>query len=143
METDTFVWERDIWVLTGKLKSKFQATEMKVLRLILGVTRLDRLRNTNIRGKLNVEPIVLVIEKNILRCFGYLMRMSTDRMPRRMSEWTPESRRPTVRPRKIWMDGVKDIIKRKNITLIDTKTMSQDRQCWRSFVRQLPTDRLT
>ncbi|XP_076036002.1 uncharacterized protein LOC143021964 [Oratosquilla oratoria] len=35
----------ETWTLTSKTKSKVQAAEMKALRLIKGVTRLDRLTN--------------------------------------------------------------------------------------------------
>ena len=34
----------EAWVLTEREKSRLQATEMRVLRKIAGVTRLDRVR---------------------------------------------------------------------------------------------------
>ena len=55
------------WTLTSKTRSQIQAAEMKVLRLIRGVTRLDRLRNEDIRRELEVEDILKLIEKGQLR----------------------------------------------------------------------------
>ena len=49
----------EIWSLTSKTELKLQAAEMKVLKLIKGVTRRDRIRNVNIRGELN---IILLLE---------------------------------------------------------------------------------
>ena len=42
----------ETWTLTEKFKSKLQAAEMKVLRLIFGVTVPDRVQNVNIRNAL-------------------------------------------------------------------------------------------
>ena len=50
------------WALTTKTKCQLQAAEMKVLRLIRGVTRLDRMRNTTIREQLGIENILYLIE---------------------------------------------------------------------------------
>ena len=69
----------ETWVLTQKLKSKIQATEMRVLRLIHGVTRRDRIRNENIRKSLSVEPVLTIIERNQLRWYGHVLRMPDTR----------------------------------------------------------------
>ena len=42
------LYRHESWILTTKLKSKFTAADMNVLRLVKGVTRRDRLRNTDI-----------------------------------------------------------------------------------------------
>ena len=45
----------ETWSLTKKQQSKVQATQMNVLRRIEGVNRLDRVRNVDIRERLNQE----------------------------------------------------------------------------------------
>ena len=42
------LYGHEYWILTKKLKSKITAADMKVLRLVKGVTRRDRLRNADI-----------------------------------------------------------------------------------------------
>ena len=61
------VYGCECWVLTTKLKSRVQAEEMRGLRLIKGVTRRGKLRNDDIRIELEVEPILIFIERNQLR----------------------------------------------------------------------------
>ena len=55
---------------------------MRFLRKIMGVTRLDRVRNTVIRETLGVEPLLLSVEKAQLRWYGHVLRMARDRMAR-------------------------------------------------------------
>ena len=80
---------------------------MKILRLIYGVTRRDRIRNTKIREDLKIEPIGEIISRNNLRWYGHVKRMEEDRYPRKYLEWQPVGRRPPGRPRMRWLDGVK------------------------------------
>jgi len=46
------------WTLTTATKSKIQTAEMRVLRLIKGVSCRDRLRNEDIRKELDVKSIL-------------------------------------------------------------------------------------
>ncbi len=57
----------EAWSLTKRTKSRIQATEMKVLRIIKGVTRRDRIINVYIREELGVEHILKFIERGQLR----------------------------------------------------------------------------
>ena len=50
------------WVLREKEKAKLQATEMSVLRKVAGVTRLDCIRNDEIR-RLQQRSIVEVVKE--------------------------------------------------------------------------------
>ena len=52
-----------MWVLKEREKSRLQATGMKVLRKIAGVTRLDRVRNETVRERLKLETVLKKAEK--------------------------------------------------------------------------------
>ena len=71
----------EIWTLTTKLKSKIQAAEMRVLRLIKGITRRDRKRNADVQKELGMEPILTFVERSQLRWYGHVMRMDIERYP--------------------------------------------------------------
>ena len=80
------------WTLTTKTRSQIQAAEMRVLRLIKGVTRLDRLRNEDIRRELEVEDILRFVERGQLRWYGHVKRMDENRYPKKYMDWIPEGR---------------------------------------------------
>ena len=54
------------WVLREKKEVKLQATEMNVLRKVAGVTRLDCIRNDEIRQRLQQRSIVEVVKERRL-----------------------------------------------------------------------------
>ncbi len=55
----------ETWTLTIRLKSQIQAADMKVL---YGVTKLDRIRNDVIREDLKVTSNLKLIGGNRFRC---------------------------------------------------------------------------
>ena len=124
-------------------QSKLQAAEIRVLRLIMGVTKHDRMKNTHIRSTLGVEPLILEIEKSMLRWFGHVKRMPPTREVKNMLEWWPQGRRPRGRPIRRWLDGVAEVLHRNGASPRDTEEMCQDRTRWRRFVRDISTDRPT
>lgn len=65
----------EIWTTTTKTRSKIQAAEMRVLRLIYGVTKRDYIRNERIRREFNVESINNIIISP-LRWYGNLRRIN-------------------------------------------------------------------
>lgn len=91
----------ECWSLTAKTKSKVRATEMKVLRIIRGVTRIDRMRNDRIREELEVTSLLEEVERSELRWYGHVKRMDEKRKPRKYLEWRPLRRRTVGRPKKI------------------------------------------
>ena len=48
----TLLYGCETWCLLKNLQSRVQATQMNVLKMIKGVSRLDRVRNMDIREKL-------------------------------------------------------------------------------------------
>ena len=63
------------WVMTERVRSLMQAFEMRFLRRIEGVTLFNKLCNSEIQKSLNIEQLLLRIERSQLRCFGYVSKM--------------------------------------------------------------------
>ena len=132
------IYGHESWTLTSRTKSKVQAAEMKVLRLIKGVTRLDRIRNENIRNELGVEEILKVVERGQLRWYGHVKRMEEDRYPRRFLEWEPNRTRPVGRPKKRWRENLDAAMRKRGSSMhqVEEERLYEDRQEWRVFLRQ-------
>ena len=136
------VYGAECWSLTSKTSSRLQAAEMKVLRTIRGVTRMDRLRNDQIRSDLSVKPLLKEIEEKKLRWYGHVKRMDEERLPKRYLEWKLQGKRPVGRPRKRWIDGISEALERRGVELSDVEEarMYEDRENWRHIMYS-PTDR--
>ena len=60
-------YDHESWVMTERMRSQVQASEMKFLRRIEGVTLFNKVRSSEIRKSLNIEPLLLRIERSQLR----------------------------------------------------------------------------
>ena len=111
---------------------------MKVLRLIKGVTRLDRIRNESIRNELGVEDVLRVVERGQLRWYGHVKRMEEDRYPRRFLDWEPNKTRPVGRPKKRWRENLDAAMRKRGSSMqqVEEERLFEDRQEWRVFLRQ-------
>ena len=63
------------WVMTERVRSQVQASEMRFVRRMEGVTLFHKVRSSEIRKSLNIEPLLLRIERSQLRWFDYVSRM--------------------------------------------------------------------
>ena len=72
------------WVMTKRVRSQVQASEMRFLRRIEGVTLFNKVRSSEIQKSLNIEPLLLRIERSQLRWFGNVSRMPQERLPKQL-----------------------------------------------------------
>ena len=70
------------WVMTKKVQSQMQASEMRFMRKIEGVTMFDKHRSTAIRESSDFESLLLRIERSLLRWFDHVSRMLHERLPK-------------------------------------------------------------
>ena len=81
---------------------------MTCLRKIEGVTRRDRIRYEEIRGRLHVQQdIVGDIAKRRVRYFGHILRMDIGRYPKIAFNGYVHGQRKRGRPKKRWIDVVR------------------------------------
>ena len=95
-------------VMTKRVRSQVQASEMRFLRRIEGVTLFNKVRSSEIRKSLNIEPLLLRIERSQLRWFGHVSRMPQERLPKQALLAEANGRRPVGRARTRWTDYIED-----------------------------------
>ena len=133
----TLTYGQQSWILTERTRSRVQAAEMRFLRRIVGVTRMDRIRNTDIRLELGVEPLLLSVEKTQLRWFGHVLRMDAERVARQICFAVPDGRRPVGRPRTRWKDQLIELCGRMEVAPDDIQAQAEDRIAWRHRISLL------
>lgn len=127
----------ECWTLNTVQKNKLEAAEMRVLRLIRGVTLRERMRSERIREDLGMISIIDKVERERLRWFGHVKRMEEGSKLREILDWKPEGRRPVGRPRKRWLEGVREAVERRGATLeyVEEQGLHLNRNAWRNFLR--------
>ena len=94
----------EAWVLKKREEQRLEAAQMKFLRHLLGITKLDKEKNRCIREKMGVQYIVKEIKQYQKKWLQHVQRMDTNRLPKRALQYKPKGRRNIGRPRKRWRD---------------------------------------
>ena len=98
-----------VHTMTERMRSQVQASEMRFLRRIEGVTLFNKVRSSEIRKSLNIEPLLLRLERSQLRWFGHVSRMPQERLPKQALLAKANGRRRVGRPRTRWTDHIEDL----------------------------------
>ena len=127
------------WTLKKKDERRLLVFEMSCLRRIMGVSRKDRIRNTNIRDKTKCQiTIVDKIKAKQMSYFGHVIRMNDQRYPKLAVEGRIKDQRPRGRPPKRWIDNIKENCQEMGITSVwEARQLVQDRKEWSSRVKRL------
>ena len=103
----TLMYGCEKWSLSKQQQPRVQATQMNALRRIERVCRLDRVRNDNIREKLQQEGVLDVVKSRQEKCKARLENMSMERIVKEIFEGEMHSKTPRGRPRLRWTDNFK------------------------------------
>ena len=80
--------------------------EMKCLRSLVGVSRMNRVTNEEVRRRAGIESeLACRADQRVQRWFGNVERMDEYRMARRVLMAEVSGGRVRGRPRLGWMDG--------------------------------------
>ncbi|XP_063588872.1 uncharacterized protein LOC134766047 [Penaeus indicus] len=96
--------------LTKAAESKMEVVEMRMLRFSLGLTRINRVPNAEVRKQLQTRRFGDKLRER-LRWFGHVKRRPEDYVGRKMMEMTPPGKSRRGRPKRRFMDAVKEDMK--------------------------------
>jgi hypothetical protein len=72
------LYEVECWPTKSRHVQQLSVAEMCMLRWICGNTRRDRVRNDDIRERLEVAPVKEKLVQHYLRCFGHIQQRSAE-----------------------------------------------------------------
>ena len=119
--TPAMTYSSECWALKKKDENKLNSAEIRMLRWSRGKTRLDHIRNEDIRKEADVKPVETFLENKILKWFGHCLRRERSHTCAK-SLIEVSGRRSRGRPKKIWRDNIQGDMK--------TEDMAQDRKYW-------------
>ena len=95
--------------MNEKVRSRVQAAEMGFLRRISGLTSLDNAKSADTRESLNIELLLLRLERSQLRWYEHVTRMYLEKTAKKLLCSTPIGRWPRGRSRTRWRDSAEDL----------------------------------
>ena len=114
----TAMYGADAWGMRSAERREVNVLEMKCLRSLVGVSRMDRVRNEEVRRRPVIEmELASRADQRVLRWFGHVETTDDYRMARRMMMAEVSGGRVRRRPRLGWMDGVKVALGNKGMTV--------------------------
>ena len=117
--------------VTKKQMEEMEVAEMKMLRFAMGVTRKDKIRNKHIRSTVKVEQLGMKMREGRLRWYGHVMRRDQEYLGRKMMEMELPGKRRRGRPKRIFLDVVKEDMEEVGAKETDI----EDRKMWRMMIR--------
>ena len=117
--------------VTKKQVEEMEVAEMKMLRFAMGVKRKDKIRNEHIWSTVKVEQLGMKMRNGRLRWYGHVMRRDQEYVGRKMMEMELPGKRRRGRPKRRFLDAVKEDMREVGMKETDV----EDRKMWRMMIR--------
>ena len=116
-------------------EGKLNVLEMKCLRSLVGVSRINRVRDEEVGRRAEIErELASRADQRVLRWFGHVERMDYYRMARTVLMAEVSGGWVQGRPRLGWMDGVKVALGNRGMTVEAARQCAKDRKAWGALV---------
>ena len=133
----TVMYGSESWGMKVTERQKLNVFEMKCLRSMTGVSRLDRVRNEVVRVRTGVRrELAARVDMNVLRWFSHVERMDNERLLKKVMNGKVDGRSARGRPRFGWMDGVKKALNDRRMDIRKASERAKNRNEWRMIVTQ-------
>ena len=134
----TVMYGSESWGMKVEERNKLDVAEMKCLRSMCRVTRMDRVRNEVVRERVGVsENLSKRVDRKVLKWFGHVERMGSERLTKRVYVSDVEGERGRGRPPFRWKDGVRRACAERDIGYEEARNVCLDRDEWRSVTGRI------
>ena len=114
---------------------KVNILEMKCLRSLVRVSRMDRVRNEEVHRRAGIEmELASRADLRELRLFGHLERVDEYRMTRRVLMAEVSGGRVRGKQRLGWMDGLTVALGNRGMTVEAARQCTKNRKEWRALL---------
>ena len=103
-----------------------------MVRWMCSIKLKDRFPSKQLRERLGIDDIALVLQQNKLRWYGHVMRKEDDWVKKCM-EYEVEGPRPRERPKRTWREVVEKDCQSRKLNTED----AVDRSKWRKLIKDV------
>jgi len=90
------------WPVRKENVVALQRAEIRIVRWMCGVKLKDRLSSKELRERLGIDDIALVLQQNRLRWYGHVLQKDYDDLVKKCMEYEVQGSRPRGRPKRTW-----------------------------------------
>ena len=131
----TALYGAEAWGMRSAERREVNVLEMKCLRSLVGVSRMYRVRNEEVRRRAGIErELASRADQRVLRWFWHVERMDEYRMARKMLMAEVSGGRVRGRPRLGWMDVMKVALGNRGMTVEAAQQCAKDWKVWRALL---------
>ena len=107
-----------------------QRAEIRMVKWMCGVKLKD---SKELRERLGIDDIALVLQQNRLRWHGHVLRKDDDDWVKKCTEYEVEGPRPRRRPKRTWREVVREDCQARKMNKED----AIDRCKWRKMIKDV------
>ena len=123
----------ETWLVRKENVVALQRAEMRMVRWMCGIKLKDRFPNNELRERLVIDDIALVLQQNRLRWYGQVLRKEDDDWVKKRMEYEVEGPRPRGRLKRTWREVVKEDCQARKLNKED----AMDRSKWRKLIKDV------
>ncbi|KAJ4938360.1 hypothetical protein JOQ06_002980 [Pogonophryne albipinna] len=132
----TLLYSCEAWVTYSRHIRALEQFHIRCLQRILGITWRDRVPHSEVLSKTNWRSIEATITQHQLRWLGHVVRMPSNRLPRRvLYGQLHHGRRSAGGQKKCYKDQLKTALKKCKIRPEALEDAAADRNTWRQLCR--------
>jgi len=121
----------ETWPVRKENVLALQRAEMRMVRWMSGVKLKDRLPSNELRQRLGIDDIALVLQQNRLRWYGHVLRKEDDDWVKKCMEYEVEGPIPRGRPKRTRREVVREDCEARTMNKDD----AIDRCKWRKMIK--------
>ena len=106
---------------------------MRTVRWMCGIKLKDRFPSKELRERLGVDDIALVLQQNRLRWYGHVLRKEDDDWVKKCIEYEVKDPRPRGRPKRTWREVVEKDCQARKLNKEDAMDCSK----WRKLIKDV------
>ena len=108
-----------------------QRAEMRMVRWTCNVTVQDRVPSKELRQRLGIDDIILILQQNRLRWYGHVLQKEDTDWAKKCMEYEVEGSRPRSRPKRTWKEVVQKDCQARNLSKED----AMHRGRWKKLIK--------
>jgi len=131
--TSSMLHGSETWPVRKENVMALQRAEMTMVRWMCGVKLKDRLPSKELRERLGIDDIALVLQQNRLHWYGHVLRKNDDDWVKKCMEYEVQGPRPRGRPKRTWREAVREDCQARKMNKED----AMDRCKWRKMIKDV------